>query len=611
MSNYETLVNILDQLRKEAPVQHKFYYPDPDNIDALNYARSRAYVHLFIKVKAGLISFIERQQFVTDGANDGGIDGFYIDFDNKKIYLIQSKFRTTQANFEEKEILLQELLKMDAERMLNGETCNEDGKEYSGKVQGLIRKVSEIKDTARWKIIIIILANLTNYKHKDLQKLCGGFECEVFNHNRAYNELVFPIISGTYYNAPELFITLNVPEKGGGSEITYYAETAHGSCKVFVVFIPTIEIAYNMYKYRNAILKYNPRSFLDFSRNPVNREISATIKNELHNEFALFNNGITMLADDSYYTEQNAQKGKAQLILVNPQIINGGQTAYTLCSIYDSEMNNPDPEHSFSKKEVILKVISFNKKTTDPEEIKQRAILIERISRATNQQTAVTEADRKSNDSIQIKIQQLLFQEFSLFYQRKRGEFWNGLHDKYIDFTQMVDRETFLRVAIACNGFTSQARRSSEAVIFFQNKYYDTLKDIQRIPEYVFGYKCLEALNVIEKDFQKEKNNRYGEANYGNALRYGKFAVVFVARNKWTNNVKKEEYTEKATDTVKAILKRWLIFEAHISSLDHNKGYFRLIPNETNNTIEREMNFDNYYKGRTLNKDLENYFADI
>jgi hypothetical protein len=44
------------------------------------------------------------------------------------------------------------------------------------------------------------------------------------------------------------------------------------------------------------------------------------------------------------------------------------------------------------------------------------------ISRATNQQTAVDDADRRSNDKIQIELQ-----KYGLFYERKRGEFFDGL----------------------------------------------------------------------------------------------------------------------------------------------------------------------------------------
>ena len=39
-----------------------------------------------------------------------------------------------------------------------------------------------------------------------------------------------------------------------------------------------------MHTYKNSILKFNPRSFLELKNNPVNKEIEASIKNVKSNE---------------------------------------------------------------------------------------------------------------------------------------------------------------------------------------------------------------------------------------------------------------------------------------------------------------------------------------
>ena len=83
---YKTLVNILDQICSEAPEKYRFYHPDKSNIENLNQARAKALIHLFLKVKFGILDFKERDNFVTDGTCDGGIDGYFIDNDNKKIW---------------------------------------------------------------------------------------------------------------------------------------------------------------------------------------------------------------------------------------------------------------------------------------------------------------------------------------------------------------------------------------------------------------------------------------------------------------------------------------------------------------------------------------------
>jgi hypothetical protein len=68
-----------------------------------------------------------------------------------------------------------------------------------------------------------------------------------------------------------------------------------------------------MYKYRNSILKHNPRSYLEHEGQTVNNEIRNSIVERRTNEFALFNNGITLLSDGTFLNERIGQKDRAQL----------------------------------------------------------------------------------------------------------------------------------------------------------------------------------------------------------------------------------------------------------------------------------------------------------
>ncbi len=131
MSKYATLLNILDQIRTEAPEANRRYRPPQSNPEEINNARSRAFIHLFLKVKFGILEFTEREKYITDDPQDGGIDGYYLDEGLKTIYFIQSKFRTTEINFAEKPIDLTELLQMDVNRIATGENTYESGIPYN------------------------------------------------------------------------------------------------------------------------------------------------------------------------------------------------------------------------------------------------------------------------------------------------------------------------------------------------------------------------------------------------------------------------------------------------------------------------------------------------
>ncbi|MFA6901474.1 MAG: AIPR family protein [Gallionellaceae bacterium] len=449
---YEILISILDRLCSEATSKHSSRYrPNELETEKINNARSRAFIHLYLKVMFGILDFEEREKHITDNSYDGGIDGYFIDEETKIIYLIQSKFRMSAKNFEGKEIALEEILTMDVNRILEGELSDENGNTYNGKIKQLQREISQIPDIARYSYRIVLLANLENVSATKLKQLTGGYAVEVFNFEKSYEKLVFPIISGTYFTASDINIPIDLSNKNAGSKISYTVKTKISDCEITVLFAPTIEIAKIMSKYKNTILKYNPRSYLEFSGKSVNDAIRSTILQTDTNEFALFNNGITLISDETYINEKIGQKNKAQLRIKNPQIINGGQTSYTLSRIYEEHKDN-NPDSLFAEKEVLLKIITL----IDNNSHENKLQLIDEISNATNKQTPVINADRFANEVIHQEIQKKVFDKFGLLYERKRGEFSDGLKSGYIDEEIIIERNLFLRLFFSSNGMVNK-----------------------------------------------------------------------------------------------------------------------------------------------------------
>jgi hypothetical protein len=604
MNKYDTLINILDQLRLEAPTEFKSYRPSEDDLEKLNHARSKSLIHLFLKVSFGLLTFKERIKYLTDGSYDGGIDAYYIDQDNKKIYLIQSKFRNNSKNFENKSIELNELLKMDVERITDGETHDESGNEYSGKIKQLQRELSEIPNIGRFEYEIILLANLAPCPTPQLlRRLIGPFETKIYDHKKIYEELVFPVVSGTFYNQSELCISLNIDNSVSNSaKINYNVETAFTDCDITVVFVPTEEIGRILNKYRNSVLTFNPRCYLELKNNSVNTDIHDTICTKSTNEFALFNNGITMLSDKTSFSERVGKKGKAQIVIENPQIINGGQTAYTLSRIYQEYVVDERNPKIFDNKEVLLKIITIDG-TTKKDEV-SKLNLIEAISKATNSQSVVENADRRSNDKIQVQLQKFFYNEYGIYYERKKGEFADGIRDKYITRSQLLDRDLLLRLALACDGLPTQARRSSSKIIFAEEKFGKVLHDESRVDEYYYAFKFHQTLIDIEKKVSADLKDPYGTVNYGHLLRYGKYAATFVGTSLY---FKDKNSASDITNNVNSTLEKWLEFEDYASKQIDNWIYFKTIRNSDDEKIQVN-NYDGYYKGRTLDRDLDAFF---
>src|SRR5216684_3618718 len=102
--SYAALLSTLDTLRAEAPKEFKKYHPRKNDLDKMNQARALAFIHLFLKVRFGVLDFHDRHSMICEGAQDGGVDAYFIDSDSRIVYLIQAKFRTSEKNFEEKSI---------------------------------------------------------------------------------------------------------------------------------------------------------------------------------------------------------------------------------------------------------------------------------------------------------------------------------------------------------------------------------------------------------------------------------------------------------------------------------------------------------------------------
>jgi len=415
---YHTLCKVLDGLRSEAPVTNGIYFPAAGNQDAIIQARSRALLHLFLKVRFGLTEFAEREELVTDGNQDGGVDAYYIDKTNKYHYILQSKFRATPGNFVSSNMSAGDLLKMDVARILKGEKKDEAGVPYNDKIKGLQRSIQKLPDAGSYVAKVVLLGNAKAFTLAQTKKLVDGYQVEQFPHELVYQKLLFPLVNGTYFSDPNLTIEINLANLKGDSHLDYDVKAKNIKANTKLLFVPTREVGRIMSRYRNSILRFNPRSFLELQNNPVNQEIEASIMEEESNAFALFNNGLTIICDQTAISSNTAKQGRAQVVVRNPQLVNGGQTAYTLGRIHDECVKSGDFS-VFKGKEVLLRLITFvgnQKDLVDP----QRLQLIGDISKASNSQTKVDDSDRRSNDPIQLELQATFFIRHGLYYERKR-----------------------------------------------------------------------------------------------------------------------------------------------------------------------------------------------
>ena len=578
--SYTTLVRTLDALRREAPRTFKSYHPKAEEVEKLNQARATAFIHLFLKVRFGLGDFQKRHEYICDGTQDGGIDAYYIDAETRSITLIQSKFRTTEKNFEEKSIEVAELLKMEVGRVTRGDHVDSNGVAFSARIAAFQKKITEIRDIALYQWRVVILANLKHVNDEQVRRLLDNMEYEVFDFPRTYSELVFPLTTGTSYTPTEITIKINLGKKQQ-PQLNQDVETSLGICNVRMLYVPTIEIARCTAKYRNALLRYNPRNYLSLSGNEVNQSIKDTVKNTTKNEFSLRNNGITLLAEYSSVTDRTGVTGEGQLVVKDPQILNGGQTATTLAMmIEDKEVGLA----AFEGKEVLLKIIERPKNKTEDE----LAAFIESISDATNKQSKIVEADRRSNDPRLIALQTYFFKEHGLFLERKRGEFKYGFDEKVLAKSDIIDRVSMARALIAYAGDPPRARSSQERI--FDEVGFDRLLKNLDNTSVALAYFALEALGSEQITTTVQLP--------AHALRYGKYAMLYsVAQAAPTPAVESAKARDSAIGIAKAVISKWRAFETIVETKATNAKY----------KLGGSFNFDGYYKGVTVAEDIKTF----
>lgn len=168
--------------------------------------------------------------------------------------------------------------------------------------------------------------------------------------------------------------------------------------------------------YGNRLMERNVRSYLQ-ARGKINKGIIATAKKN-PTMFMAYNNGLTTIAEEVVFSNQE-ESGFVEISeLIGWQIVNGGQTT---ASLYRALVNGED----LSKVNVQIKLNVIKDMT-------QRDDLISKISEYANSQNKISISDLRSNDSFQAEMERLCYMvaipgttnpEIKWFYERTRGQY--------------------------------------------------------------------------------------------------------------------------------------------------------------------------------------------
>ncbi|MCY3659424.1 MAG: AIPR family protein [Caldilineaceae bacterium] len=211
-------------------------------------------------------------------------------------------------------------------------------------------------------------------------------------------------------------ISIDLMERFGEPIPCLQAESTQEGYRAFLMLIPG-EVLRSIYAdYGPRLLETNVRSFLQ-ARGKVNRGIRDTITREPE-RFLAYNNGITLTAETVELNNNGG--GRAVSRLDGLQIVNGGQTTASLLA---TDRGRAD----LSQVHVAAKLIEIVEGEVHDE-------LVRNVSRFSNSQNRISEADFSSNNPYHVRIEELSRttwapavggsqRQTKWFYERARGQY--------------------------------------------------------------------------------------------------------------------------------------------------------------------------------------------
>ena len=305
---------------------------------------------------------------------------------------------------------------------------------------------------------------------------------------------------------------------------------------------------------------------------------------ETTNEFAIYNNGITLYSEETFLSDTIGQKEKSQLILTNPQIINGGQTAYTLSEAYD-ELSENESDEKFKNKEVLLKIYTLNQ--TVNEELKND--LINSVSKSTNLQSPVFPADRLANENFHKNLQKVLFGNYGILYERKRGEFNDGIKQGYIPSDSILKRDLFFKLLYASQGQIEKC---------VENKLFETFdltsnlfENNKMLDEFYFAYLAFKNINTNNNTLYKDDRTVFGQ--------------VYIFKFRYMPN-NKEDFDKTIKENLKQFRKDWADFIEYIKNKPNKFNH--AIHDAVTQKAKSVFDLKRWRKSHHFTSDLIEYF---
>lgn len=441
-------------------------------------AEDDAFVLFILREVLGLEEGIYDEAMDAGGPKDCGIDAFWVNEDEKVVYLLQCKYYNYNNEVNENEVdnFLNSVKYLMAPPADLKRRCKKYIQEKSQDYKEYVERSYETR---------LIFATSSNYKRG------ACIKCNIFNAKG--EDIKIELL-----DAEEIIERLNNLKRRDKPDLKFSLENNHHEHKskdipyvVCSIFADDLAKAYKEHK--GNILEQNLRYGL--SGGKINKGIYETLQssNERKN-FWYYNNGITIICDN-YEIKDNS------IFVQNAQIVNGAQTTKT---IYEASLSfGLEPLHELS---VLARIIKTNKNED----------LIAHIRDFNNKQNPTKPRDFISHREDQKKLQ-IEFESLNYFYEIKRGEKYEETNEREIKKKGLVviDNLTVAQAYCSFLGYPTQAKSEKNSLLDPGGDYYRQIfGSLVNARMLLLAYKCYEFAKMSFKTFRKHTKNVKTEKEY-------------------------------------------------------------------------------------------------
>lgn len=362
--------NMLEDMLKIANNDLGYFLKNPSDVNNLD---TKTKGKLFLKFylneifqKTYNIDADAIEQGIVDNANDKGID--FITIDDDKVYIIQTKYQYKPLKEIPDFINLPESIKTD----LYKNTCNAELKAYFTEIKR--------KKNLEYNLLFVTTEKVSNEEEEYYASLVNNEHIQFSIIDSTKLRAEYESIKTMGDNPPDR-VSLNL----GNEDVLDLNTICPNETILITQKGSKLKGLYQNREYRERLFNLNIRQWL--GKNTVNKGMIETLETA-PDKFFYYNNGITAICEDYRW-----DKEKQILECTKFQVVNGAQTLTTIAK---------EPETiDLSNVKVLIKIVKADKYTSGDKE----SSLAFNIVKNNNSQTVIKSIDFRSNDAIQIAIE--------------------------------------------------------------------------------------------------------------------------------------------------------------------------------------------------------------